>query len=361
MRVHSIDYLRGAMASAVLLYHFASWSVGGQASDTVLGKLGIYAVSTFYIISGMSMFIAYRKSEWSMGETFTYLIKRFFRIAPLFAVATLSTILVVKIMKPAYVPDTANLIANLTLAFGFYAPTKYIATGGWSIGNEMVFYYFFPILALLVKRPALFAWAFIGTLGVYAFYAFSVLGTAKDIGSGWADYVHPANQGFLFLAGVALGKLYIDGVIIKQKTALLTLGLAAAAFVIYPASGNQISIVTGFNRLAFTGLLVAIVYSVACISINTESIAHAVMEKLGELSYSIYMLHGVIGMAAMNLIAPHFGITEKLDKLYLLLFGALPCTLIASLLVHKFIEMPAMKLAKAISPKRNALPASQLY
>lgn len=359
MRVHSIDYLRGAMASSILLYHFVSWSLGGQSSETVLGRLGIYGVSTFYVISGMSMFVAYRKYEWGTNETISYLIKRFMRIAPLFAVATISTIIVLKGINPKYTPTTETLISNLTLAFGFYNPTNYIATGGWSIGNEMVFYYFFPFAAILVRNPAMLIWMIVGVFGIYSYYAFAVIGKAADMGSAWKDYINPVNQGFLFLAGVTIGKLFMDGVRLSQRNALIVLFVVAAVFCLYPATGNQISIVSGYPRLLFTAICILCVYSSACVSISENSIAHKIMEKLGEISYSMYMLHGAIGLAAIRLLAPKMGISTAEDKFYLLMLGALPTTIVLSLLVYTYIEMPIMRLAKRIAPRsREALSIS---
>ena len=359
MRIHSIDYLRGAMALSILLYHFFSWSIGGQSSDTVLGRLGIYGVSTFYVISGMSMFIACRNYAWSPKETWSYLVKRFFRIAPLFAIATLTTIVVLRFINPQYFPTLETLISNLTLAFGFYNPTNYIVTGGWSIGNEMVFYFFLPMAVILFRSPAMAAWVLAGVLGLYAYYAFFVMSGAASIAAAWSDYVHPANQGFLFLAGVTLGKLFIDGYRLRTQSAAGILLLAIAAFCFYPATGNQISIVSGFSRIAFTAMAIAAVYSVACLSINEASIAHKVMAKLGEISYSIYMLHGAIGLAALRLVAPKFGLTTADEKFYLLMLGALPLTLVASLFVYTYIETPFVRLARRLTTRtKQAFPAA---
>lgn len=64
-RVESLDYLRGLMALSVVIYHYISWSMStGSSVDVIgsqfiLGKLGIYAVSIFYILSGVSLAYIY--------------------------------------------------------------------------------------------------------------------------------------------------------------------------------------------------------------------------------------------------------------------------------------------------------------
>ncbi len=204
----------------------------------------------------------------------------------------------------------------------------------------------------------MFLWLIVGVFGIYSYYAFAVIGKAADMGSAWKDYINPVNQGFLFLAGVAIGKLFMDGVRLSQRNALIVLFVLAVVFCLYPATGNQISIVSGYPRLLFTALCIICVYSSACISISESSIAHKLMEKLGEISYSMYMLHGAIGLAAIRLLAPKMGITTAEDKFYLLMLGALPTTIILSLLVYTYVEMPIMRLAKRIAPSRKSAVAA---
>ncbi len=59
-RVESLDYLRGLLAVSVMIYHYVAWSGVELGADTVLGRLGIYSVSTFYILSGLSLGLVYR-------------------------------------------------------------------------------------------------------------------------------------------------------------------------------------------------------------------------------------------------------------------------------------------------------------
>jgi exopolysaccharide production protein ExoZ len=58
-RLESLDYLRGLMAVSVMAFHYVSWSFVKPGADSLLGKLGIYAVSIFYILSGVSLSFVY--------------------------------------------------------------------------------------------------------------------------------------------------------------------------------------------------------------------------------------------------------------------------------------------------------------
>ncbi|AYH05651.1 acyltransferase family protein [Pectobacterium parmentieri] len=89
-RVESLDYLRGVMALSVVIYHYVSWSggYGLLGSEHLLGKLGVYAVSMFYILSGLSLAYVYDGKIKSLSDAKKFAIKRIFRIFPLFWIVT---------------------------------------------------------------------------------------------------------------------------------------------------------------------------------------------------------------------------------------------------------------------------------
>uniref|UniRef100_UPI0023F351EA acyltransferase family protein n=1 Tax=Enterobacter oligotrophicus TaxID=2478464 RepID=UPI0023F351EA len=91
MRIQSIDYLRGLMSLSIVFYHFTTsftnW--GLNDSGALLGRLGIYAVSAFYIISGMALYLAHRNDKWSIASYFSFIARRFLRLAPIYWLAIL--------------------------------------------------------------------------------------------------------------------------------------------------------------------------------------------------------------------------------------------------------------------------------
>lgn len=75
-RLESLDWLRGLMALSIMLYHFG----GKHDAATPLGRLGIYGVSIFFILSGLSMAIAYDRYIQGFRTSVTFFIRRLFRI-----------------------------------------------------------------------------------------------------------------------------------------------------------------------------------------------------------------------------------------------------------------------------------------
>lgn len=74
------------MALSVVIYHYTSWSMStGSSIDVIgseffLGKLGIYAVSVFYIISRINLAYIYDEKITSTSHVATFAVKRAFRM-----------------------------------------------------------------------------------------------------------------------------------------------------------------------------------------------------------------------------------------------------------------------------------------
>nr|WP_279290178.1 hypothetical protein [Clostridium cibarium] len=71
-----------------MAYHLYYWRVAPLNADSCLGRLGIYAVSIFFILSGLSMAIVYNGFINSIKTSFVFLVRRIFRIWPLLWIVT---------------------------------------------------------------------------------------------------------------------------------------------------------------------------------------------------------------------------------------------------------------------------------
>ncbi len=50
-RLYNLDYLRGLAAFGIMVYHYMKYTFGTFTADSFMGKIGIYGVSVFYVLS----------------------------------------------------------------------------------------------------------------------------------------------------------------------------------------------------------------------------------------------------------------------------------------------------------------------
>ncbi len=351
-RVQSLDYLRGLMALAVMTYHYTGWSVGPLGSETVLGRLGIYAVSLFYILSGVSLAIVYQGRIRSGGDILDFAVKRVFRIFPLFYLVVTSALLLgwlSSAMKGAsYIFPVYTAILNYSLTFGFIDPSAYLSTGAWSIGNEIVFYAVLPWLLLISNKSRSFlVAALLASVAIEISFAFFFLSPDVPIESQWNTYINPLNQIFLFLAGVAIGAYGRPRNGPGRATGLLLLVLSCVAvFCWWPSQGNQAHLVTGITRLVMSGACIVLVAAVFTWNPSSESRWVKPLAFLGEGCYSIYLLHPIVAIPiAFVFERLHPG---SLGAAYTTAFVA---TLALSWGSFRFIEKPMIRAGRHASSR----------
>lgn len=340
-RLYNLDYLRGLAAFGIMIYHYLSWTLGEFSADTFMGRLGIYGVSIFYVLSGLTLYyVYYDKMKPSKVDIVSFFKKRVFRIFPLLWLVT-----IVAILLSRTIPDFTNLFLNLSGLFGFIRWDKYFSAGVWSIGNELVFYVFFPFFILFIKRfkPLMILLA-LALFGLYLYFAFVKLNPNLTLSEQWKNYVNPLNQVFLFLGGFLIGFLLHDTKI-KNSAIVFLLFLAFALFTFYPATGDTINIVTGTNRLIFTASCFLICICFYKLTFKFPKFIHKPLTLLGEASYSVYLLHPIVWSLtsiASGLFSKYifyFPVSASLILSVLL-------TLIISYYVYQYFEKHFMKLGK---------------
>jgi len=343
-RLHNLDYLRGLAAFGIMIFHYLSWTTGEFSSESFMGRVGLYGVSIFYVLSGLTLFYVYHdRMKPDMADVLDFFKKRIFRILPLLWIATIISIFV---FQGGYVTPK-SLFLNLTGLFGFVQWDSSIATGAWSIGNELVFYVFFPFFILLYKKfkPGFVVFALIVFI-IYFYFAFSIL----DDSSSFEDpiqrkyYFNPLNQLALFLGGYLIGLIFRN----VKFSPLVSIGLLATGvliFVFYPATGVRLHLVTGFCRVALTLSCFLICLSFYKLQFNLPTFADKGFKMLGEASYSVYLLHPIVHRLTGFMIAY---ISQHVIKLpeSVRFMSAVGITLVLSYFVYEYFEKFFIRLGK---------------
>jgi peptidoglycan/LPS O-acetylase OafA/YrhL len=335
-RFEPLDWLRGLLALSIMLYHLTTWDVTPLSADSLLGRLGVYGVSMFFVLSGLSIAVAYHHSMGTAGGIRRFAVRRIFRIWPLMwlAVLTLTTILAARGDAPSW-----RLIAlNLTTLFGFVKPTAYLNAGAWSIGNEMVYYALTPLIFAAYNRSVrLGNGALLATIVVAAVFAFHWLRADATLALQWPSYINPFNNLVLYTAGVALfynatGPAWSNGRV------LAAMALATGVLGFYPAIGDQALIVTGVNRVVFCTACVLLVLSFYKSNLPLPRVLAMPLTQLGLATYGVYLLHPLV-RELCRLALPTAGAAVTLPS-------TIAATLLLAWVVYHHFELPMMQLGK---------------
>ncbi|MBN3575788.1 acyltransferase [Vibrio neptunius] len=351
-RIESLDYLRGLMALSIMIYHYYIWHIGELSSYSLLGKLGIYAVSVFYVLSGLSLAIVYRNKVVDLASTKEFLLKRIFRIAPLLWFVT-SIYIVLKLSYIFFFHDgemysLSDIVLNYTLMFGFFKPDGYIAIGGWSLGNEIVFYSLLPfVFLLMLKRNFYFFVVFLLSWLYVIYFSFFYIDESVPLARQWGDYINPLNQIYMFLSGVALGlyRNYIDD-LGKRSFFLLFLAVLLSIWL-YPVESGEVHLVSGWNRILLSLLCICLVLICLKSTWVLRGKIRNILLFLGDRCYSIYLIHPIVSLVAVQCFSI-IGFPQELIFIVSVLL-----TLLLSSWTYKFIELKSISLGNMYISKKT--------
>jgi exopolysaccharide production protein ExoZ len=336
-RVPGLDVLRGLMALLVALYHTTIWtrSLDGPWRTAVI-VLGLYSVQGFFVISGFCFFRLYGPKTFDGAELRSFHIRRFMRIAPLFYATIALGYLSGRPTQPA--PGWDRIFENVTLTFGLFHPNHALVLGGWSIGIEYVFYLVFPALAWATRRPVVLC--ALTALSMACAVPFTFGGLSAVRGSEQFNaYVQLGNHAGLFMLGGVLAELHAR-VRLRVPPSLAAAAVALAwwlALSHQPSPKEHIEVVVGLARVAYVALCGFTV--AACAFGSADSIRWPPLRWLGELSYSVYLMHPFAWYAVERCLP------ERCPPSLMLAASGVATLALATCTRHA-IELPAIALGR---------------
>ncbi|MGD3146038.1 acyltransferase family protein [Acinetobacter baumannii] len=335
-RYESLDWLRGLMAFSIMIYHVVSWEFFQPQAGSILGNFGVYGVSIFFVLSGLSMGIVYNNFITDLQSSFIFFVRRLFRLLPLLWIAVVIISLVSFFYWNEF--ELNKFVLNMTLLFGFIAPGEYINTGAWSIGNEIVYYALTPILIFLYsKNKKLGNMVVVISILIGIIFAFNLLNPKQTLAEQWLIYIHPLNNLFFYTCGIAL--YYNFHKLDMKNIAKVLVVIPLAILCFYPIDGDQINITTGINRVIFSMSSIALVLGFYKLRLNLPSLVTRPFASLGEATYGVYLLHPVV-----YIFTNHF-----FENTILCVISTVGITLIAAFLSYNFYEKRFIIIGKKVT------------
>jgi exopolysaccharide production protein ExoZ len=287
--VISIQALRALAAAAVAIVHFETiWQIlVGNAGGPVASFPLSSGVDVFFVISGFIMVFSSEQFFAAPGGSLEFFTRRLARIVPLY---WLTSVVAIFVMSLPF--DWSSLVKS-ALFIPYQKPNGSIVPlhgVGWTLNYEMFFYFLFSIAILWPRRTAIF---------VVCLALTSIVITASVFPPTLAPLIYWSNPIILeFAMGVLIAFAYRSDVRIPR---LLRLCLALAAL-------GSIWFSTGYmppslDRVLFWGVPAAVL--VACAVLGTRR-QHsqwitAPVKLLGDASYSLYLIHPIVGAVVIVL------------------------------------------------------------
>lgn len=361
-----IDAVRGIAVLLVLLVHTLTFLGGSNLNHffRMAVEQGRMGVQLFYIASAFTLF--YSMSQRGVTEKFSninFYIRRFFRIAPLFYVATAYyfwqyTAFPAPAIGAADVNSFTvwNVLSHLTFTHGlspYWINT--IVPGGWSVAVEMMFYLFVPAFYLLytkygVKFLYLALALSVAVSWVLDYTAFYYLGT------GMSEYWHAFlyYNFFTQLPVFVFGMIIYDHVISNRNSLKPVFIISSASLVLFLLS-LFLNKYTASGVFAGSMLFLSAVLGLAVILLSRWSpklIVNKFSRYIGKISYSMYLVH----FAAIFVIMSIF--EEMLlggnEVVFLGCFLALVALTVAiSSLTYRYIEKPFIIIGNKLIARLN--------
>lgn len=334
------------MAISIMFYHLIGFLYFPLDAGSLLGRLGVYGVSIFFVLSGLSMAVVYANYFSNTSNFRKFYARRIFRIWPLLWLCVLLATIPIVISGGdiSYI----KILANLTTTFGFVRPDYYINVGAWSIGNEMVYYAMTPFLMNIYVRDKLYGNIVLAiSLAISIYFSSFVLDPSISLAEQWSTYINPFNNLFLYLAGIAI-YFNLKGKILRSWSVAALFITSLGCFALYPANGDTITVVTGLNRIIFLAASIALVVSFYKFSAVTK-VPYAVrfpLEQFGIATYGVYLLHPLV-FGYLNALLGKLGVTNIPPAI--MFSVTVVITVISALLSYTLFEKKVIHLGKRLT------------
>lgn len=333
----AIEGTRGYLAYFVFLHHLCIWynylhtGKWSAPPSHLFNHFGQAAVAFFFMITGFlftNKLLDKQPLNWAV-----FFKKRFLRLFPLYTFAVLILLLLVLVVSGFKLNVSMGRFLDqfihwLTFTYAG-APdinkvqNTYLIIAGvvWSLRYEIMFYAAVPFLGILFRKPARLITLILCLIVIVLFF----------VKTEHTDPVLFLN----FISGITaslLHRYFKWGAGIKSDlVSVVSVFFILFSVYNYSGSDNAVSI---FLQAA---IFITITYgnNFFGILINTYS------QVLGQLSYSIYMLHGMV-LFVFNSFIFKRDFLVALDFNQFLLAGMLPAffTVLISFLTYKYIEIP---------------------
>jgi peptidoglycan/LPS O-acetylase OafA/YrhL len=361
VRKSALDGLRGILALAVFICHTSAWHYYLITGAFTLPDVGIFrqfaksSVYMFFMITGF-LFMSKLINEREKGVDWIKLfVSRVLRIAPLYFTVVAIMIFLVLLesnfkIQVSWIVMTMDTLRWLTFTvFGEPVINNYDKTllitshVQWTLVYEWLFYLSLPLLAVILKIrvPLVYIGA---SIALVALFIFNMNNLFFPIA---------------FLAGILTAIIFRFGhiqlILSHPAFSVIAIALVFWQGVYYPEASYQ-------QPSKVPALCLSIAFLIIACGNNLFGILTTRTARyLGEISFGIYLLHGVIIFIVINFIIGLEKVKTFSSLSYWSMISAITIIIIlTATFTYRMIEAPAMKHVTKLSSKVKTIFGLQI-
>jgi peptidoglycan/LPS O-acetylase OafA/YrhL len=337
--------LRGLAALYVLLFH--AWLLSFQFFPRNTGPAyltwamyGRLSVVFFLALSGFSLALSPAMNQWRLGGTARFLRRRAWRILPAYwAALAFSLVVAVFVVKATHTgPPNHRSAAVFGLLLQDFIRARTPNGALWSVAVEVELYLLFPVFLLIRRRLGAVALLAVVTVPVLLLAVAAPRLTPHEGDTGLTSHLAPVFVAGIIAAGVVTASARVRAV------PWLWLALAACApvlLLIYVKGSYWTGHHYFWVDLAITPGLTMLIVAVATgrAAALTRCLSSWPLERLGRISFSLYLIHLPILTVLAKKVAPHYAERGPHTYVFVVVVG-LPLSLVAAWLFAAVFEFP---------------------
>jgi len=289
------------------------------------GTYGWLGVEVFFVISGFVIPLALLREQYSLSNYRTFLLKRLARLYPPYLASValgFALLALYSIYKgqPRVNFDSSDLLLHLGFLNDLFG-RPWLNSIYWSLAIEIQFYLMIGLLF-----PLLFSSEPWQRYAGYAVFVLPIFALPSSI--------FLFHFSFLFLMGI-LRIQYSSGLLRRLEYLML---LIACSFGILLADGLVV--------------LYAALFAVGVITFLKRRIP--LLDNLGRISYSFYLLHGSLGSLVLFVLLRFIMVSGELEELLALLLSVFATACFATV-AYYLIERPAQRCSSRLDYRKSEI------
>lgn len=314
-----LNSLRAFAAISVCIFHFICTTKGFVTKSYIIDffSIGKNGVQLFFVISGFIIPWSMYHSNYKINYLSKFLLKRFLRLEPPYIISIVIAIIIISLRKIILKNNDLDfnlqqVVLHLGYLIPFFEDFKWINQVYWTLAIEFQYYLLVALLFIPITSKNKFI----------RFFTFIIL---------------------------LLGGLFTQSEFLPYWLPVFLLGILVFLYKINKINKYEYYILTfiTFIFLFFYHSYGVIIYSllgVIGIMFLSEK-SFKIGDLFGEISYSIYLTHTIIGASIINILSHN--VTNEFYK-FLIIFLGLLITFLVSKLMYNFIEKPSKLFSSKI-------------